>query len=110
MAGRRGAQVLGVAAVAGAGYYFWTAGGDPKVAKKEFERMSITSHLHNSLSLIRILDDATTAANRIKGNDYSSKEAQKQGEEWAQKAGSKIDQTVSRLSASKLLSRSSVDS
>ncbi|CAF9937843.1 MAG: hypothetical protein HETSPECPRED_000678 [Heterodermia speciosa] len=77
MAARSRILPIAAGAVAlGGGYYFYTAGGDPKVAKKEI------SH------------DATTAANRLKGNDYSAKEAQKQGEEWAQKAGSKIDSTV----------------
>ncbi|KAL8826935.1 MAG: hypothetical protein Q9191_003490 [Dirinaria sp. TL-2023a] len=76
MAGRRVVPVLATLGVVGGGYYLYTAGGDPKVAKKEIEH------------------DATAVSNRIKGKDYSTKEAQKQGEEWAQKAGSKIDQTV----------------
>ncbi len=33
----------------------------------------------------------------MKGNDYSAKEAQKEGEVWAQKIGSKIDNTVGYL-------------
>ena len=96
MASRRVGGILGAVAVAGGGYYLYTAGGDPKVAKKEMERMRRNSSKIEKLQwLTGVLDDATSAANRIKGNDYSSKEAQKQGEEWAQKAGSKIDQTVS---------------
>lgn len=40
------------------------------------------------------IDDAAAAAARLRGQNYSGKEAQKQGEEWAQVAGSKIDHTV----------------
>ena len=32
-------KVVGVGAVAGAGYYLYQAGGQPKVAEKKFERM-----------------------------------------------------------------------
>jgi hypothetical protein len=33
-------KVVGAGAVAGAGYYLYQAGGSPKVAEKQFERMS----------------------------------------------------------------------
>jgi hypothetical protein len=33
-------KVVGAGAVAGAGYYLYQAGGKPKVAEKQFERMS----------------------------------------------------------------------
>jgi hypothetical protein len=32
---------LGVAAAGGVGYYLYTAGGNPKVAEKQFESMSL---------------------------------------------------------------------
>lgn len=38
MAGRRIGTVAGGTAVLGLGYYFYQAGGDRKVAKKEIER------------------------------------------------------------------------
>lgn len=38
MAGRRVVPVLATLGVVGGGYYLYTAGGDPKVAKKEIER------------------------------------------------------------------------
>ena len=41
------------------------------------------------------VDDAARAKSSMKVERYSSEAAQKQGEEWAQKAGSKIDSTVS---------------
>lgn len=31
-------KVLGAGAIAGAGYYLYQAGGEPKVAEKKFER------------------------------------------------------------------------
>lgn len=34
---RRGLTILGLAAAGGAGYYLYSAGGDPKVAQKNFE-------------------------------------------------------------------------
>jgi hypothetical protein len=38
MASRRALTFGGVAAAAGVGYYLYKAGGDPKVAEKQFER------------------------------------------------------------------------
>ena len=39
MAGRsRALPIIGGLAAIGGGYYFYTAGGDPKVAKKQVER------------------------------------------------------------------------
>jgi hypothetical protein len=37
MSGGRVFQLLGLAAVAGGGYYLYQAGGNPKVAEKKFE-------------------------------------------------------------------------
>ena len=34
---KRALTVLGLAVAGGAGYYLYTAGGDPKVAQKQFE-------------------------------------------------------------------------
>jgi hypothetical protein len=36
---------LGVAAAGGVGYYLYTAGGNPKVAEKQFESMSLMLHV-----------------------------------------------------------------
>jgi len=63
----------GLALAGGAGYYLYSAGGDPKVAKKEFET------------------DATKVQNRLTGH---GNEAKKEGEEAAQKIGSKFDSTI----------------
>lgn len=41
MSSGRVLKVVGLGAAAGAGYYLYTAGGDPKVAQKQLERMSI---------------------------------------------------------------------
>lgn len=37
---RRGLTAVGVAAAGGIGYYLYKAGGDPKVAEKDFEGRS----------------------------------------------------------------------
>ena len=40
---RRGVTVLGLAAAGGVGYYLYNAGGDPKVAEKNFKGMDVLS-------------------------------------------------------------------
>jgi hypothetical protein len=40
------------------------------------------------------VDDVASAKASLKGQKVSGEEAKKAGEEWAQKAGSKIDSTV----------------
>ncbi|MCJ1308663.1 hypothetical protein MMC25_002316 [Agyrium rufum] len=70
-------QLAGLAVVGGGGYYLYTAGGSPKVASKEIQH------------------DAAAASAKVRGTlPGSGKEAQKQGEEWAAKAGQQIDSTV----------------
>jgi len=63
---------LGVAAVGG--YYLYSAGGDPKLARKEIEHDAARA--------------SSAVRSEIPGRD---KEAAKTGEEWGQKAVSKID-------------------
>ena len=95
MAGRRIAYVALPVAAAG-GYYFYAAGGDSKVAQKKAERLSIGT-LKESFelpSLYELIDDVEKAKSSLKGQNISGAEAKKQGEEWAQIAGSKIDHTV----------------
>lgn len=41
---RRGVAVVGLAAAGGVGYYLYSAGGDPKVAQKNFEGLSTIAH------------------------------------------------------------------
>lgn len=50
-----------------------------------------------NLAYLLMLDDATSASSKLKGERVSAKDAQKQGEEWAQIAGSKVDQTVNMV-------------
>ena len=62
----------------GVGYYLYTAGGNPKVAEKQFE------------------SDLSKASAKIKSEvPGRAKEAQKEGEKWASVAGSKVDSAVS---------------
>jgi hypothetical protein len=37
----RALPVIGLAAAGGVGYYLYNAGGDPKLAEKKMERMSL---------------------------------------------------------------------
>ncbi|KAL9107032.1 MAG: hypothetical protein Q9187_008481 [Circinaria calcarea] len=61
---------LGLGAAGAGGYYLYTAGGSPRVASKEFQH-----------DVAKVLPG-------------SQKETQKQGEEWAAKAGVKLDSVV----------------
>ena len=45
-----------------------------------------------------MIDDIESAKTSMRGQNISGAEAKKQGEEWAQIAGSKIDHTVRLLS------------
>ena len=45
-----------------------------------------------------LIDDVESAKTSMRGQNISGAEAKKQGEEWAQIAGSKIDHTVCSLS------------
>lgn len=45
MSGRRFATFGGVAALGAGTYYLYSAGGDPKLAEKKFERMSLFINL-----------------------------------------------------------------
>lgn len=84
--------LLGLTAAGAGGYYLYAAGGDTKVAGKKVERKSTTVPMPTLTDVS--VDDAATAEARMRGQNYSAKEARKQGEEWAQIAGSKIDHTV----------------
>lgn len=42
MAGKRVFTLGGIAAVGGGAYYLYNAGGDPKLAQKQLERMYLT--------------------------------------------------------------------
>lgn len=46
--------IIGLAAAGGVGYYLYTAGGNPKVAEKQFESMSPPSSF---LSFLQRADD-----------------------------------------------------
>ncbi|KAE9377886.1 hypothetical protein N431DRAFT_479033 [Stipitochalara longipes BDJ] len=78
---------VGVAAAGGVGYYLYTAGGNPKVAEKNFE------------------SDLSKASAKVKSEvPGRTKEAQKDAEKWATVAGSKVDSAVdkARVEAAKV--------
>ncbi|KAH8782511.1 hypothetical protein BGZ57DRAFT_758666 [Hyaloscypha finlandica] len=75
------------AAAGGVGYYLYTAGGNPKVAEKNFE------------------SDLSKASAKVKSEiPGHAKEAQKDAEKWATVAGSKVDSAVdkARIEAAKV--------
>ena len=70
----------------------------PVVTQKlRARRFSVCSNsIGSRILVLTTTDDAATASAKIKGElPGSGKEAQKQGEEWASKAGQKLDSTVS---------------
>jgi len=73
---------LGLAAAGGVGYYLYTAGGNPKVAEKQFE------------------SDLSRASAKVKSEiPGRSKEAKKEGEKWASEAGAKLDSATDKARA-----------
>ena len=109
MAARRAPLILGLTLAGAGGYYLYTAGGDPKVAQKKIERESaIPQRLSLSFSLGRCVVGNTRAGRLIESSlvypddahavspfSTKGKEVQKSTEEFAAKAGSKLDQIVS---------------
>ncbi|KIW11599.1 hypothetical protein PV08_10900 [Exophiala spinifera] len=79
---RRGLTIAGLAVAGGAGYYLYSAGGDPKVAQKKVEA------------------DAHKISAEIK-NDLPGrgKEAEKKGEVFAAQAGREFDRASAEAKA-----------
>lgn len=78
---------IGVAAAGGVGYYLYTAGGNPKVAEKNFE------------------SDLSKASAKVKSEvPGRTNEAKKDAEKWATVAGAKVDSAVdkARVEAAKV--------
>ncbi|KAE8453014.1 hypothetical protein EG329_012201 [Mollisiaceae sp. DMI_Dod_QoI] len=73
------ALYVGLAAAGGVGYYLYTAGGNPKVAEKQFEA------------------DVSKASAKVQEQlPGRTNQAQKEGEKWASQAGSKVDSAVEK--------------
>ena len=87
--------VLGLGA-AGGGYYLYTAGGSPKVASKMAEREDRPPYLVGVRNAHRTRsEDASRVSAKVKSDlPGSGKEAKKEGEVWAEKAGQKLDSAV----------------
>jgi len=78
----RAPLIIGLAAAGGVGYYLYTAGGNPKVAEKQFET------------------DLSRASAKVKSEiPGRGKEAEKNAEKWATEAGQKIDSTTDKARA-----------
>jgi len=110
--------ILGLTAAGGVGYYLYTAGGNPKVAEKQFEGMllplslpdhilldhtSIPPYLHTFILpsfhpsiLTQPPADLSKASAKVKSEvPGQGQRAQKEGEKWAAEAGAKVDSAVS---------------
>ncbi|RDW60893.1 hypothetical protein BP6252_12276 [Coleophoma cylindrospora] len=73
---------LGLGAVSGVGYYLYTAGGNPKVAEKQFE------------------SDVAAASAKVKGEmPGRTTEARKDAEKWGHEAGAKLDSATEKAKA-----------
>ena len=66
---------------------------------------SPTGLWHRSINAFG-LDDLATAKSKVKGETVSNEAAKKQGEEWAARAGSQIDRTVSHQTLHSILIQS----
>ncbi|TVY40109.1 hypothetical protein LOCC1_G005311 [Lachnellula occidentalis] len=74
--------MLGLTAAGGVGYYLYTAGGNPKVAEKQFEA------------------DLSKASAKAKSEiPGQGQRAQKEGEKWASEAGAKVDSAAEKARA-----------
>ncbi|KAL2175830.1 uncharacterized protein P884DRAFT_293333 [Thermothelomyces heterothallicus CBS 202.75] len=68
---------IGLAAAGGIGYYFYSAGGSPRAAEKQFE------------------SDAQHVAAKVKGEvPHRSTDAEQQGRKVGQEIGAKVDSAV----------------
>merc|ERR1712225_17802 len=79
---RRGLTIAGLALAGGAGYYLYSAGGDPKVAQKKMEA------------------DAHKLSAEVKHDlPGRGKEAEKKGEVFTSQAGREIDKATAEAKA-----------
>ena len=93
---RRALTIGGLVVAGAAGYYLYTAGGDPKVAQKNFEGMELGVPSFSIPLLTRLTTaDASKASAKLKSEvPGKTKEVEKKGEAYAQSAGSKLDSAV----------------
>jgi len=93
---RRALTIGGLIVAGGAGYYLYSAGGDPRLAQKNFEGRAVRPSAPPPPQLTCLATaDAAKASAKVKSEAPGrAKEAEKQGEAIAQSAGSKFDSAV----------------
>jgi hypothetical protein len=92
---KRNIGVLGAVAAAGAGYYLYAAGGDPKVAQKKIKGNFPSHVLFPTTNLSQPTADAAEAQAKLKSEvPGKEKEYEKKGEALASQAGQKFDKAV----------------
>ncbi len=85
---------VGLAAAGGVGYYLYSAGGNPKVAEKNFESMSLCDL--SRFIVLNYIGDLSKASAKVKSElPGRGTEAQKDAEKWSSQAGAKVDSAVS---------------
>lgn len=103
MAARSRLPLIATLALGGAGgYYLYNAGGRPKVAEKQFERMfSIAAQTLSPL--ITCIDDAARLSSKVR-SEFPGKEKEvkteaklygEQAKQYGEQIGDKVDETVS---------------
>lgn len=92
----KGVQAAGVAAVGAAGYYLYTAGGNPKVAEKQFEGRCCHLSIPDCQLTAVVIADISKASAKVKSEiPGRENQAQKDAEKWSAEAKAKADTVVS---------------
>ncbi|TVY20292.1 hypothetical protein LARI1_G000807 [Lachnellula arida] len=100
--------ILGLTAAGGVGYYLYAAGGNPKVAEKQFESMLLFLSLPDNGRVLLVHTfiltqppaDLSKASAKVKSEvPGQGQRAQKEGEKWASEAGAKVDSAADKARA-----------
>lgn len=113
MSRSRAPVFLGLAAAGGVGYYLYGAGGNAKVAEKQFEGTQTIAHHHHhyfyTVGLITIIPHVLTQSCKTTADVHRGaakakhelpgrgKQAEKELAVYGKEAGAKLDETVSYL-------------
>jgi hypothetical protein len=94
---RRPVVLASIAVAGAAGYYLYTAGGDPKAAEKKFSSECALSIAEREILDADVkADDAAAASSALKSRlPGSEKEGKTQSKLSAEQAGQKVDAVVS---------------
>ena len=95
MSKSRAPLYIGLALAGGVGYYLYTAGGDPKLAQKQFESTNLPLSSDAAPCLTDQAGDAARASQKVREElPGKAREAKKDVEAKAEEARGKIDAAV----------------